>query len=125
MALPRWIDLGRQSFYPRRANDSPAPAIRWPMKEKELRLALVCYGGVSLAVYEHGVTKEILKLVRASKAYHSAGGSAERRRPDDTFAAAGSNPEHCTEAVYFDLLKALGPELDLRVIVDVVAGSSA
>jgi hypothetical protein len=24
------------------------------MKEKELRLALVCYGGVSLALYMHG-----------------------------------------------------------------------
>ena len=28
------------------------------MREKELRLALVCYGGVSLAVYMHGTTKE-------------------------------------------------------------------
>lgn len=25
--------------------------------QAELRLALVCYGGVSLAVYMHGVTK--------------------------------------------------------------------
>ena len=41
------------------------------MQEKELRLALVCFGGVSLAIYMHGVTKEILKLVRASYAYHS------------------------------------------------------
>jgi hypothetical protein len=32
------------------------------MKEKELRLALVCYGGVSLVIYMHGVIKEILKL---------------------------------------------------------------
>jgi len=96
------------------------------MKEKELRLALVCYGGVSLAVYEHGVTKEILKLVRASKAYHSAPGAAEKRSPGYTFEAlAGSDPEHSTETVYFDLLKALGASLDLRVIVDVVAGSSA
>jgi predicted acylesterase/phospholipase RssA len=31
------------------------------MKEKELRLALVCYGGVSLALYMHGAIKEILK----------------------------------------------------------------
>lgn len=40
--------------------------------ERELRLALVCYGGVSLAVYMHGITKEILKLVRASRASHDA-----------------------------------------------------
>ena len=33
---------------------------------KELRLALVCYGGSSLAIYMHGVTKELHRLVRAS-----------------------------------------------------------
>ena len=38
------------------------------MKEKELRFALVCFGGVSLAIYMHGICKEILKLVRASRA---------------------------------------------------------
>src|SRR5207244_1561059 len=41
------------------------------MKEKELRFAPVCYGGVSLVLYMHGVVEEILKLSRASKAYHS------------------------------------------------------
>jgi len=30
-----------------------------PAERIELRLALVCYGGVSLAVYMHGVTKEL------------------------------------------------------------------
>ena len=35
----------------------------------ELRLALVCYGGVSLAVYMHGVTKELQSLIRAARAF--------------------------------------------------------
>jgi hypothetical protein len=35
------------------------------MRQKELRLALVCYGGVSLAVYMHGITKEVWHLARA------------------------------------------------------------
>ena len=39
------------------------------MREKELRIALVCFGGVSLAVYMHGMTKEILSLVRASMTF--------------------------------------------------------
>jgi hypothetical protein len=39
------------------------------MREKELRLALICYGGVSLAVYMHGITREIWHLVRASRAF--------------------------------------------------------
>jgi hypothetical protein len=30
---------------------------------RELRFAVVLYGGVSLAIYMHGVTKEIQKLV--------------------------------------------------------------
>jgi hypothetical protein len=39
------------------------------MREKELRLALVCYGGISLAVYMHGITKEVWRLARASRAF--------------------------------------------------------
>ena len=95
------------------------------MKEKELRLALVCFGGISLAIYIHGVTKEVLKLARASKAYH-AGDNAARR---DVLTYGQAEPkragQHDTEAVYFDLLREIGEHLDLRVIVDVVAGASA
>ena len=48
-----------------------------PMRQKELRIALVCYGGVSLAVYMHGVTKEVWKLARASRAFHASEPRAE------------------------------------------------
>ena len=41
------------------------------MRQKELRIALICYGGVSLAVYMHGVTKELWKLARASRRFHA------------------------------------------------------
>lgn len=78
------------------------------MREKELRLALVCYGGISLAVYMHGITKEVWKLVRASAARRRE----ERAGPD-------------TEAVYGDLLDVIGEQVDLRVIVDIIAGASA
>ena len=95
------------------------------MKEKELRLALVCYGGVSLAVYMHGVTKEILKLVRASRAYHSESNHSRRQtmRFADVDDPHGS--ERDTEEVYYDLLKAIGETTELRVIVDTIAGASA
>ena len=36
------------------------------MRQKELRIGLVCYGGISLAVYMHGVTKELWKLAHCS-----------------------------------------------------------
>ena len=79
------------------------------MKEKELRLALVCYGGVSLAVYMHGITKEVWKLLRASRAAHEGD-------------AAGLRD---SEGVYLDLLEAIGAHVRLRVLVDIVAGASA
>ena len=55
------------------------------MREKELRLALVCYGGVSLAIYMHGITKEVWKLLRASTARarcQSASAAAAAVAPD-------------------------------------------
>lgn len=82
------------------------------MKQIEIRLAVVLYGGVSLAVYIHGVTREILNLVRASKQLHDA-------------EAEGFGKEGDSTAVYAEVLRALGPEIDLRVVVDLVSGASA
>ncbi len=95
------------------------------MKEKELRLALVFFGGVSLAVYQHGINREILNLVRASRVYHGdrsgddegVGGSFHDHYPDE--------PELSTGDVYREFLETLGKNIALRVIVDVIAGSSA
>ena len=80
------------------------------MREKELRLALICYGGVSLAIYMHGVTREIWHILRASRSFH-----------DSTSPGAGS------EAVYHDLMAdiARSSGTKLRVLADIVAGSSA
>jgi patatin-related protein len=82
------------------------------MREKELRLALVCYGGVSLAVYMHGITKEVWKLSRASL----------RRRCPTT--AALSAPAD-SETAYHALFDALAPHVSLRVFTDIIAGASA
>lgn len=76
------------------------------MREKELRLALICYGGISLAVYMHGVTKEIWRLASASRAYHDGTAST---------------------SIYHDLLADLEARSGtrLRVFADIVAGASA
>ena len=94
------------------------------MKEKELRLAIVFFGGVSLAIYQHGINREILNLVRASKLYHrnrqgegSAVPSFRSSYPDE--------PEQSTGEIYLQCLEAVGQHLSLRVIVDVISGSSA
>ena len=80
------------------------------MREKELRLALICYGGVSLAIYMHGVTREIWHLLRASRAYHD-----------------GTPPGSGSEAIYRDVLAGMeaASSVRLRVLADIIAGSSA
>jgi patatin-related protein len=93
--------------------------------EKELRIALVCFGGVSLAVYMHGITKEILKLARASSAVHAVTDRAKRRGASFFDVRDEADPEYDTEAVYFELLRDIGRTVELRVIVDIVAGASA
>ena len=79
------------------------------MREKELRFALICYGGISLAVYMHGITKEIWRLAAASRAFH------EEAPPSG---ACG---------VYHDLLADITEKsgVKLRVLADIVAGASA
>ncbi|BDI61134.1 patatin-like protein [Qipengyuania nanhaisediminis] len=86
------------------------------MRQKELRLALVCYGGVSLAVYMHGVTKELWHLARASRAFHAPLGDGE-----NSDAVTG------VAAIYRDLLSEIEREkqLRLRVLPDIVTGASA
>ena len=57
------------------------------MRQKELRLALICYGGVSLAIYMHGITKEIWKLAQASRDFHD-----------------GAKVDSCSRGTYYDIL---------------------
>ena len=79
------------------------------MREKELRLALVCYGGISLAVYMHGITKEIWRLACASRAFH-----------DGRFCTG-------SQEVYRQLLDRVETYTGTRlsVFADIVAGASA
>ena len=92
------------------------------MREKELRIALVCFGGVSLAVYMHGISKEILKLVRASSALHAIADRTRARAGALLRPVANRTTEYDTEAVYFELLREIGRSVELRVVVDIIAG---
>jgi patatin-related protein len=85
-----------------------------PEDRVELRLALVCYGGVSLAVYMHGITKELHKLVRASRRFDDHEGTPNPFGRDDT------------EWAYFEALRELAENgRRLSVSIDVIAGTSA
>lgn len=85
------------------------------MRKEELRLAVVIYGGASLAVYMHGATKELFKLVQASKRVRDImqeGAPAAERITD-------------TEDVYEQLLLKMNQTSEFRVVIDVIAGASA
>ena len=77
-----------------------------PTRDKELRLALVCYGGISLAVYMHGITKEIWRLAQASRdaSEGEPGNGVYRLLLDEIREATGVN---------------------VRVLVDILSGASA
>ena len=79
------------------------------MREKELRFALICYGGISLAVYMHGITKEVWRLAAASRSFHDG------------------VPQQGSGAIYGDLLATIASHSNvrLRVLADIVAGASA
>lgn len=95
------------------------------MREKELRIALVCFGGVSLAIYMHGISKEILKLVRGSAALHAITDRNKRNQANFFDTVDVSDPEYDTETIYFELLREIGKKIELRVVVDIIAGASA
>jgi patatin-related protein len=81
------------------------------VREKEIRLALICYGGISLAVYMHGITREVWHLARASPAFHDR----------------DSAPTSGSEGAYRRLLERIAAEagVELRVLVDILTGASA
>lgn len=71
--------------------------------QKEIRFAVVLYGGISLAIYINGVAQELFKMVRAT----SSGAVRENLS--------------ASEQVYHDI----GKQLGVRFIVDILSGTSA
>jgi patatin-related protein len=85
---------------------------------EQLRIGLVCYGGVSLAVYMHGITKEIQSLVQASARW----GDKDAECP---FPKQNPFSENRTEHHYLELLREISSEDHFGVVVDIIAGTSA
>jgi len=105
---------------------------------REIRLALVCYGGSSLAIYIHGNAKELHRLVLASKALQidvTAPGSPLPQymadRSHHTRPKPGPRGEALTGStrVWYDRLLDVwlqdAQRVRTRVVVDVIAGTSA
>src|SRR5207237_6478978 len=79
--------------------------------EREVRFAVVMYGGVSLAIYINGVAQEMLNMVRAT-----APKSADSNSSDSDKALIGQNdPELLgTASVYRKLGQYLGDRAKLE-----------
>ena len=105
---------------------------------REVRLALVCYGGSSLAIYIHGNAKELHRLVLASKALQLdalADSAAMQNAMADLSnkVKPGPGPEGrkltgSTRIWYDRLLDVWFQDVKrvrTRVVVDVIAGTSA
>src|SRR5262249_13095355 len=74
--------------------------------------------------YMHGISKEILKLVRASRTLHTIADRSFRAQASYFDFADREDPEYDTEEIYFELLRGIGRSVELRVIVDIIAGAS-
>lgn len=82
-----------------------------PVASQEIRFAVVMYGGVSLAIYIHGVAQELLRLVRATSGADVS---------DDRVAA-----------IYKEIAGLVRDQVDrsqrcqTRFVVDILSGTSA
>jgi patatin-related protein len=102
---------------------------------KEIRVSVVMYGGVSLAIYMNGVAQELLHMVRSTARMSSGDAAGEifrfcdEKRPNDPSAPSSRCKDklRSTERIYRDLARALNePGLDdVRFIIDVISGTSA
>jgi patatin-related protein len=88
--------------------------------EREVRLAVVLYGGVSLAIYMYGVAEELWRLVRATCPATPL--ENPLRPPDRVRVSEGES----TEPVYRQLARDLGQGvIRSRFVVDIISGTSA
>lgn len=95
---------------------SSQPAAPAPEITQEIRIALVLYGGVSLAVYINGVVQELLRVVRATSGMTDLSGS------ERTYRKLG-------QLLSRDVVPTIHDHTDgpvrTRVRVDIISGTSA
>ena len=85
----------------------------------------ICFGGVSLPSTCTG-SAENHEARRASSALHAiADRTARQPRRLFSTTAIVSTPNTTLSPFYFDLLREIGATIELRVVVDIVAGASA
>src|SRR5206468_11937337 len=95
--------------------------------EREVRFAVVMYGGVSLAIYINGITQELLNMVRAT-----APGTAQGKPWLERDQLKGTEKVYRKLAYYLDQCRGASEseeEADkqprTRFVVDIISGTSA
>jgi len=96
-----------------RADLMASPETWKPNFNKEVRFAVVMYGGISLAIYIYGVAQELFNLVRATAVRTLEDGSEEFLFSWDQLTAIQRE------------YRALGRKLRARFVVDILSGTSA
>lgn len=89
---------------------------------RELRLGVVCYGGVSLAIYMFGTTRELHHLLLASDALERDASAIQPGEIGVNGAALPASARH-----YYQLLSDKWKQdcVRTRVVVDIISGTSA
>jgi patatin-related protein len=114
------------------ADEIEEEAVTPPLEPlREFRLAVVMYGGSSLAIYINGVAQELLSLVKATAPASREAGETEPLLADGELGE--------TQRVYRKLAQLIGPEgqrrhiddvarcdpIRARFVVDIITGTSA
>lgn len=85
---------------------------------KEIRFAVVMYGGVSLAIYMNGIAQELLNMVKAT-----SDRSQEKMDQKNSAKTEGTASIYKELAEY--LSKQVTPQFDHKFVVDIISGTSA
>lgn len=99
--------------------------------EREVRFAVVMYGGVSLAIYINGVAQELLNLVRATAPKSADPDEDEALLAEKELTGAGKVYRRLGQYLYGDRDKLGGSQtndpapIKTRFVVDVISGTSA
>jgi predicted acylesterase/phospholipase RssA len=100
-----------------------------PTAVRELRLGVVCYGGLSLAVYMFGTTRELHNLLRASRALELDAGELPQTRGEGFLGEHGRRlaKDSPSAVPYYELLRKKWSRdgVRTRVVIDIISGTSA
>jgi len=87
-----------------------------PGLEREIRFAVVMYGGVSLAIYIHGVAHELYKMVRAT---------AKKKGDPSAYIVELGKPDPQITKMTEEVYREIGKYLNTRFVIDILSGTSA